>query len=171
MAGYDGADSPRQWALAQAGLGSALHWLSNSETGTGSLLKSVAARRAALEVLTMEDAPVDWANAQNGIAMSLINLGTREQTAKYFAEVEDALTQSLKVFTREKQPLQWAFGQNNLGDAYWNRASLGGGKPDYETAKRHFELAKQGFSESGYTAPIALTDKKIELVDKAIADQ
>lgn len=166
---YTRETQPRYWALSQAGLGSAFQWLSNGETGTASLSESIAARRAALEVLTVQDAPVDWANTQNGLGMVLLNLGTREQTAIYLAETEAAFAASLEVFTRKDQPLQWAFGQNNLGDVHWNRATFGkGGRPDYEKAIAFFELAKQGFTESGYTMPIALTDQKIELIRKAM---
>ena len=32
-----------------------------------------------------------------------------------------------------------------------------------------FENAKQGFTEAGYTIPIPLTDRKIDLVKKQIA--
>ena len=80
-----------------------------------------------------------------------------------------AFTATLKVFTRESQPLQWAFEQNNLGDIHWNRATYGGGKPEYLRAIEFFENAKQGFTEAGYTIPIPLTDQKIDLVKKQIA--
>ncbi|MET3521954.1 caspase family protein [Mesorhizobium abyssinicae] len=166
---YKRETTPRQWALAQAGLGSALHWLSMAEGDTTSLAESVAARRAALEVLTLEAAPLDWANAQNGIGMSLLNLGTLERSGKYLDEAEAAFQATLKVFTRDSQPLQWAFAQNNLGDVHWNRASQGGGDADYLKAIEFFENAKEGFVEAGYTIPIPLTDKKIELVKQQLA--
>lgn len=166
---YKRETNPRQWALTQAGLGSTLHWLSMSNADPKILHDSIAARRAALEVLTIEAAPVDWANAQNGIGMSLLNLGTIERTGKYLDEAEAAFTATLKVFTRESQPLQWAFEQNNIGDVYWNRASYGGGKPQYLKAIEFFENAKQGFNEAGYTIPIPLTDQKIDLVKKQLA--
>jgi uncharacterized caspase-like protein len=166
---YKRETNPRQWALAQAGLGSTLHWLSMSNADPKILHDSIAARRAALEVLTIEAAPVDWANAQNGIGMSLLNLGTIERTGKYLDDAEAAFTATLKVFTRESQPLQWAFEQNNIGDVYWNRASYGGGKPQYLKAIGFFENAKQGFIEAGYTIPIPLTDQKIDLVKKQLA--
>ena len=166
---YKRETNPRQWALAQAGLGSTLHWLSMSNADPKILRDSIAARRAALEVLTIETAPVDWANAQNGIGMSLLNLGNLERTGKYLDEAEAAFTATVKVFTRESQPLQWAFEQNNLGDIHWNRATYGGGKPEYLRAIEFFENAKQGFTEAGYTIPIPLTDQKIDLVKKQIA--
>ncbi|BCG72880.1 hypothetical protein MesoLj113a_40380 [Mesorhizobium sp. 113-1-2] len=165
---YKRETNPRQWALAQAGLGSTLHWLSMSSADPKILRDSIAARRAALEVLTIETAPIDWANAQNGIGMSLLNLGNLERTGKYLDEAEAAFTATLKVFTRESQPLQWAFEQNNLGDIHWNRATYGGGKPEYLRAIEFFENAKQGFTEAGYTIPIPLTDQKIDLVKKQI---
>ena len=68
------------------------------------------------------------------------------------------------MFTRDSQPLQWAFGQNNIGDVHWNRASQGGGKPDYRKAIELFENAKQGFTQAGYTLLIPLTDQKIDLI-------
>ncbi|MER9895321.1 caspase family protein [Mesorhizobium sp. M0119] len=166
---YKRETTPRQWALAQAGLGSALQWLSMSEADPGKLAASIAARRAALEVLTFETSPVDWANAQNGIGMSLINLGNLERTGKYLDEAEAAFEATLKVFTRESQPMQWAFEQNNLGDVHWNRGSYGGGNAEYHKAIEFFENAKQGFTEAGYTLPIPLTDRKIDLVKKQIA--
>ncbi|MER9555846.1 caspase family protein [Mesorhizobium sp. M0323] len=166
---YKRETTPRQWALAQAGLGSALQWLSMSEADPGKLAASIAARRAALEVLTFETSPVDWANAQNGIGMSLINLGNLERTGKYLDEAEAAFEATLKVFTRESQPMQWAFEQNNLGDVHWNRGSYGGGNAEYQKAIEFFENAKQGFTEAGYTLPIPLTDRKIDLVKKQIA--
>ena len=141
--------------------------MSNADPKT--LLESIAARRAALEVLTIETAPVDWANAQNGIGMSLLNLGNLERTDKYLDDAEAAFTATLKVFTRESQPMQWAFEQNNLGDIHWNRASYGGGKAEYQKAIEFFENAKQGFTEAGYTMPIPLTDQKIDLVKKQMA--
>jgi uncharacterized caspase-like protein len=163
--------SPRQWAMAQAALGASLQWLATAENPMENLTASIAARRAALEVLTPDNAPVDWANAQNGLGMSLLNLGTFEQTAKYLAEAEAAFEASLKVFTREQQPLQWAFGQNNLGDVAWNRATQGGGAADYEKAIALFEKAKEGYVAAGYTAPVAITDQKIELIRKTLADR
>jgi len=166
---YKRETNPRQWVLAQAGLGSTLHWLSMSNADPKILRDSIAARRAALEVLTIETAPVDWANAQNGIGMSLLNLGNLERTGKYLDEAEAAFTATLKVFTRESQPMQWAFEQNNLGDIHWNRATYGGGKAEYLKAITFFENAKQGFTEAGYTVPIPLTDQKIDLVKKQIA--
>ncbi|TPM25942.1 caspase family protein [Mesorhizobium sp. B2-3-4] len=166
---YKRDTNPRQWALTQAGLGSTLHWLSMSNADPKTLQDSIAARRAALEVLTIETAPVDWANAQNGIGMSLLNLGNLQRTGRYLDEAEAAFTATLKVFTRESQPMQWAFEQNNLGDVSWNRASFGGGKPDYLKAIQFFENAKQGFTEAGYPIPIPLTDQKIDLVKKQIA--
>lgn len=166
---YKRETNPRQWALTQAGLGSTLHWLSMSNAGPATLRDSIAARRAALEVLTIETAPVDWANAQNGIGMSLLNLGNIERTGKYLDEAEAAFTATLKVFTKESQPMQWAFEQNNLGDIHWNRASYGGGKPEYLKAIAFFENAKQGFTEAGYTIPIPLTDQKIDLVKQQLA--
>ncbi|MCZ8547630.1 caspase family protein [Mesorhizobium qingshengii] len=166
---YKRETNPRQWALSEAGLGSALHWLSMSNADPKTLADSVAARRAALEVLTFEAAPIDWANAQNGIGMSLLNLGNLERTDKYLGDAEAAFTAALKVFTRESQPMQWAFEQNNLGDIHWNRASYGGGKPEYQRAIEFFENAKQGFTEAGYTIPIPLTDQKIDLVKKQMA--
>ncbi|TKB34612.1 MAG: peptidase C14, partial [Mesorhizobium sp.] len=147
----------------------ALQWLSMSEADPGKLAASIAARRAALEVLTFETSPVDWANAQNGIGMSLINLGNLERTGKYLDEAEAAFKATLKVFTRESQPMQWAFEQNNLGDVHWNRGSYGGGNAEYQKAIEFFENAKQGFTEAGYTIPIPLTDRKIDLVKKQIA--
>jgi uncharacterized caspase-like protein len=161
--------TPRQWALAQAGLAATLHWLSNNEETTASLVESIAARRAALEILTVENGPVDWANAQNGLGMSLLNLGTREQTAKYAAEAKAAFEASLTVFTREAQPLQYAFGQNNIGDVHWNLASQGGGNAEYAKAIEYFERTREVFAETGYNAPIALIDQKIDLVRKAMA--
>ncbi|WP_245275470.1 hypothetical protein [Mesorhizobium sp. LNHC229A00] len=125
--------------------------MSNADAGT--LRDSIAARRSALEVLTLEAAPVDWANAQNGIGMSLLYLGNIERTGKYLDKAEAAFTATLKVFTRQSQPLQWAFEQNNLGDVSWNRASHGGGKPEYLKAIAFFENAKQGFAEASYTTP------------------
>ncbi|MBZ9996714.1 caspase family protein [Mesorhizobium sp. BH1-1-4] len=166
---YKRETNPRQWALTQAGLGSTLHWLSMSNADPKTLQDSIAARRAALEVLTMETAPVDWANAQNGIGMSLLNLGNIERTGKYLDEAEAAFTATLKVFTRQSQPMQWAFEQNNLGDVSWNRASYGGGKPEYLKAIAFFENAKQGFTEAGYPIPIPLTDQKIDLVKQQLA--
>ncbi|RUU69734.1 peptidase C14, partial [Mesorhizobium sp. M7A.T.Ca.TU.009.01.1.2] len=166
---YKRETNPRQWALAQAGLGSTLHWLSMSNADSRTLLESIAARRAALEVLTVDAAPVDWANAQNGIGMSLLNLGNLERTDKYLGDAEAAFAATLKVFTRESLPMQWAFSQNNLGDVSWNRASYGGGKAEYQKAIEFFENAKQGFTEAGYTIPIPLTDQKIDLVKKQIA--
>lgn len=161
--------SPRQWAMAQAGLGAALQWLATSEQPAENLTASIEARRAALEVLKPEHAPVEWANAQNGLGMSLLNLGTLQQTPKYLAEAEAAFEASLTVFTREQQPLQWAFGQNNLGDVAWNRATLGGDATDYEKALALFDKAKEGYVASGYTAPVAITDQKIEIIRKALA--
>ena len=164
---YKRETTPRQWAMAQAGLGAALHWLSNDETDNRSLVEAIAARRAALEVLTRENAPVDWANTQNGLGMSLLNLGTRETAAKYLPDAQAAFEASLEVFTRKDQPLQWAFGQNNLGDVHWNMAAYGGGgRPEYERAIACFEDAKAAFLEAGYPIPIPLTDKKIELARK-----
>ena len=166
---YTREATPRDWAMSQAGTASALHWLSMEETGTESLKGSIEARRAALEVLTFEDAPIDWANAQNGLGMSLLNLGNLEQTDKYLGDAHAAFEASLKVFTREDQPLQWAFGQNNLGDIHWNRASFTQSRQDFEQAIARFELAKLGFSEAGYPSPIALTDKKIDMVQQTLA--
>ena len=120
-------------------------------------------------MLTFETAPVDWANAQNGIGMSLLNLGNLERTDKYLNEAEAAFSATLKVFTRESLPMQWAFQQNNLGDICWNRGSYGGGNAEFQKAIDFFENAKQGFTEAGYPAPIALTDQKIELVKKQMA--
>lgn len=166
---YKRETTPRQWALAEAGLGSALHWLSMSNADPKTLVDSITARRAALEVLTFETAPVDWANAQNGIGMSLLNLGNLERTDKYLNDAEAAFSATLKVFTRESLPMQWAFQQNNLGDIHWNRGSYGGGNAEYQKAIEFFENAKLGFTEAGYTPPIALTDQKIELVKKQMA--
>ncbi len=160
---------PLQWARAQAGIGATLLWLSNSEEGTQSLVESIAARRAALEVLTAQSTPVDWANAQNGLGTALLNLGTREGTTQYLDDAQAAFEASLTIFTREAQTLQWAFGQNNLGDVHWNRAALGGGNAEYSRAIERFEQAKQGYADSGYTAPIDLTDKKIALIRQAMS--
>jgi len=160
---------PHQWALSQAGLAATLLWLANSEEGTQSLVESIEARRAALEVLTLENTPVDWANAQNGLGMALLNLSTRQSSGDHLAEATAAFEASLKVFTREAQPLQWAFGQNNLGDIQWNRGAMGGGLVNYALAIAYFDNAKQGFTEAGYLAPIAITDQKIELIRKAMA--
>ncbi|MDI6026235.1 caspase family protein [Corticibacterium sp. UT-5YL-CI-8] len=165
---YRRETTPRQWALSQAAIGSSLHWISNSETDTKSLEEAIAARRAALEVLTKDNDPVDWANSQSGLGMSLLNLGSRRQVATYLPEAEKAFAASLEVFTRDQQPLQWAFGQNNIGDLYWNKAALGGEKSDYAKAIEMFELAKAGFTEGGYTAPIPLTDQKISLARDAM---
>lgn len=163
---------PRQWALSQAGLGSTLHKLAMIGTdAVADLFASVAARRAALEVLSLDNAPVDWANIQTGIGVSLINLGNLEQTGKYLDEAETAFAAALMVFTREQMPLQWAFGQNNLGDVHWNRATISGDKGEFEKAIERFENAKLGFTAAGYTAPIALADKKIALVRETIADR
>ncbi|MER8845893.1 hypothetical protein [Mesorhizobium australicum] len=101
--------------------------------------------------------------------MSLFNLGNIERTGKYLDKAEAAFTATLKVFTRQSQPLQWAFEQNNLGDVSWNRASHGGGKPEYLKAIAFFENAKQGFAEASYTIPIPLTDQKIDLVKQQLA--
>lgn len=160
---------PHQWALTQTGIASTLLWLSNSEEGTQSLVESIAARRAALEVLTFENTPVDWANAQNGLGMALLNLGTRQNSGEHLEDAGAAFEASLRVFSREAQPLQWAFGQNNLGDIHWNRGVLGGGNADYAKAIAYFESAKEGFTESGFVPPIAITDQKIELIRQAMA--
>ncbi|MER8386338.1 hypothetical protein NKG60_02555 [Mesorhizobium sp. M1428] len=92
---------------------------------------------------------------------------TRDQTS--LDEAEAAFEATLKVFTRESQPMQWAFEQNNLGDVHWNRGSYGGGNAEFQRAIEFFENAKQGFTEAGYTLPIPLTDRKIDLVKKQIA--
>ncbi len=165
---YTREAEPRQWALAQAALGAVYHWLSNTETDTASLKSSIAARRRALEVMTEQDMSVDWANAQSGLSMSLLNLGQREQTDRYIAEATTAVEASMRVFTKADYPLQWAFAQNNLGDLHWNAGSLRKSRADYEAAIGCFESAKDGFTASGYTAPIAITDQKIDLVRKAI---
>ncbi len=160
---------PRQWALSQAGLGSALNWQALNGGGASTLAESVTARKAALEVLTVETAPIDWANTQSGLGVSLINLGNLERTGKYLDDAEAAFTATLKVFTRESLPLQWAGQQNNLGDVYWNRGTYGGGKAAYQKAIVFFENAKQGYTEGGFTMPIALTNKKIDLVKEQMA--
>ncbi len=165
---YQRDKTPRQWALAQSGLGSTLHSVGLIE-GPATLIEAVAARKAALEVLTAENAPIDWANAESGLGMSYIMLGNLERTGKYLADAEQAFEASLKVFTRDTYPLQWAFAQNNLGDAYWNRASYGGSKDDYRRAIEFFESAKAGFTEAGNPFPITLNDKKIALVKEALA--
>ncbi|MCP9231335.1 caspase family protein [Mesorhizobium sp. LMG 17147] len=105
----------------------------------------------------------------DGDRLCLINLGNLERTGKYLDEAEAAFEATLKVFTREGQPMQWAFEQNNLGDVHWNRGSYGGGNAEYQKAIEFFENAKQGFTEAGYTPPIPLTDRKIDLVKKQIA--
>ena len=72
---YRRANSPRQWALVQANLGSALQSLASHDENPVDVWKeSIAARRAALEVLTRDNAATDWATAQNGLGTCLLNV-------------------------------------------------------------------------------------------------
>lgn len=160
---------PKLWAMAQSALGATLQQLAMAKGDKQVLVDSIAARRASLEVLTRESAPTDWATTQNGIGMALLNLGNFERTPKYLDEAEAAFRASLEVYTRESAPIQWAFGQSNLADIYWNRASYGGGKPDFQKALDLFDQARKGFTEAGYTLPIPLIDKQMDLVKQQLA--
>ena len=113
--------------------------------------------------------PTDWATAQNGLGMCLLNVSNFASEAALLPQAKAAFEAATEVFTRENLPLQWAFAENNIGDVHWSLASRGGGKPDYEKAIELYEIAKEGFTEAGYLAPIALTDKKVDLVRQAMA--
>ena len=130
---------------------------------------AVAARRAALEVLTRDNAPIDWATAQNGLGTCLLNLSNFNNEAGLLPEAKAAFEAATEIFTRDSQPLQWAFAVNNIGDVHWSLASRGGGRPDYEKAIELYESAKEGFEQAGYQPLITLTDKKIDLIKQALA--
>lgn len=156
---------PEQWAIVQANLGSVLQAIGD----LASLRQSIDARKAALEVLTIENSRIDWANAQSGLGMSLNNLGLFEQTSKYADAAEAAFLESLKVFREDTDPIQWAFGHNNIGDVYWNRGTIDADKAALRTALTHFGLARGGFERGGGQMMIPLLDKKVELVEQQLA--
>ena len=67
---------PRDWAMAQVNLGSALATLGARESGTARLEELVAAYRVALEETTREQAPRDWAMTQMNLGAALATLGS-----------------------------------------------------------------------------------------------
>jgi tetratricopeptide (TPR) repeat protein len=159
---------PMQWANSMASMGAALQSLFTPDN----LRASIEARRAALEVLSIDNAPLEWASAMNGIGTCLINLSTLEGDVSRLAEAAAAFEEAKKVFTREDQPVQWAFVENSIGDVHWNRATFGGGQEDeFRQALDRFRNAQQALGEAGHFAAVMLLEQKINLIRKAMEEQ
>ena len=90
-----------QWATAQSMLGTALETLGFNGGGVEKLKEAVAAKRAALTVLTKDNARLEWAQAQFNVGNSLNMIGNFEKGTESFEAAIIALTAALEVYTLE----------------------------------------------------------------------
>jgi tetratricopeptide (TPR) repeat protein len=86
--------------------------------------QSVAALRAALEVLGRNDHPIDWARTQTILGNALLVLGERGDTAA-LDQAADAQRAAREMYPRESEPLVWAGITYNLGRVLAARGRLG----------------------------------------------
>ncbi|WP_368904816.1 caspase family protein [Taklimakanibacter lacteus] len=161
--------TPMQWATAQSMLGTALEAIGFAGGGPEKLKEAVAAKRAALTILTKANGELEWAQAQFNIGNSLNMVGNFEKGTESFETALTAFNAALEVYTLEKMPLQWAMAQNGIGDSYWGIGTRKGDKKVLENSLAQFEKAKEGFTKGGMIPMAALVDKKIAIIQQALA--
>jgi tetratricopeptide (TPR) repeat protein len=129
---YTKADSPRDWAATQDGLGCALTEEARRAGGdqAAALLdQAVQAFQSALEVRNKTDLPLDWAATQNNLGYVLLEEAARasgDKAAALFAQAAEDFQKALEGFTKADRPLDWARTQNQLGDVLGEEAEKSG---------------------------------------------
>jgi tetratricopeptide (TPR) repeat protein len=109
---------PRDWAMTQMNLGSALEALGERESGPARLTEAVAAYHDALQERTRARVPLDWARTQMNLGNALARLGERESGTARFEEAVVAYRDALQEQSRARVPLDWAMTQMNLALVY-----------------------------------------------------
>ena len=112
------------WAYLQSELGDGLGAIGTRETANNKyeaaehLQEAIAADRAALRVMTMQNDPENWADTQNTLGDTLQELGMRESNPAYLEQAIAAYQQAAKVQTLDRDPDSWAATQDSLGSTY-----------------------------------------------------
>jgi tetratricopeptide (TPR) repeat protein len=108
LAGYGGVlklladgSNARAAALANLGLGRALHRQAEATTGVGRLADAIAAFRKAVALISVDDAPVLWGETHGALASSLSLSGQRARQVPMLRESVEAYQTALSAMPDE----------------------------------------------------------------------
>lgn len=135
LAGYGGVlklladgSNARAAALANLGLGRALHRQAELTTGVGRLADAIAAFRKAVALISVDDAPVLWGETHGALARSLSLSGQRARQVQVLREAVEAYRTALSAVTDElparlRVELQTGIGATLLELAEYDKAT------------------------------------------------
>jgi hypothetical protein len=135
LAGYGGVlklvadgSNARAAALANLGLGRALHRQAEAAAGVGRLADAIAAFRKAVALISADDAPVLWGETHGALARSLSLSGQRARQVPTLREAVDAYRTALSASPDElparlRVELQTGIGATLLEIAEYDKAT------------------------------------------------
>ena len=123
----DGSNA-RAAALANLGLGRALHRQAEVTTGVGRLADAIAAFRKAVALISVDDAPVLWGETHGALARSLSLSGQRARQVQVLREAVEAYRTALSAVPDElparlRVELQTGIGATLLELAEYDKAT------------------------------------------------
>lgn len=142
----DGANA-RAAALANLGLGRALHRQAAATTGVGRLADAIAAFRKAVALISVDDAPVLWGEIHGALARSLSLSGQRARQMPVLREAVDAYRTALSAVPDELPARLRVELQTGIGAALLELA-------EYDKSAEVLESAADA-----YTAALALLSR------------
>lgn len=113
---------PKNWAMAQSNLGTALRSLYQLDHQSAYLQEAIAAFREALKLFTLHDYSMDYVLLQSSIGHAFRDLGERDAGLDNLTQAVTAFRAALAGVTMKANPLTWAGVQVELG---WTLRMLG----------------------------------------------
>lgn len=143
----DGSNA-RAAALANLGLGRALHRQAEAATGTARLADAIAAFRKAVGLVSADDEPALWCDVHAALARSLALSGQRGRQVQQLREAAEAYRKALGAATDDSPAHNLVECRIGLGNALLELAELDKSSNGIEEAATAFREARAGLSRT-----------------------
>lgn len=160
--------APYDWALTQNTRGIAFHGLGDLESQLEWWKKAHEAYLAALEVLHPTNYPLVWAMTMSNRGYVLTSIGQRKTDAAPVKQAIEIIQSALRVLNPEDVPISWANTQVNLGVALMALGTLQATEDPLKRSVDVFNLARDVFKATDARPSIALVDRNLDSVSRAI---
>jgi tetratricopeptide (TPR) repeat protein len=162
---YTPETTPKDWAMTQNNLGTALQALGKQEDNSARLQAAIDAFSAAVTVYTPVAAPMDRGGTQMNLGYARGWLGTITSNAGQCDGALVAYQASLRFHTRTDTPFDWAKTQWNLADLALARHALAPDPALPFVAQGHLDAARVVFAEDENTHQLAQCDRLQALIN------
>jgi tetratricopeptide (TPR) repeat protein len=132
---------------------------------------SVAAYKAAQELIEGLDEPLVWARAWWGLAIAYAGEGKAKRSTAILLDAERCCDEALKVLTRGEHPIDWATNIQNRGNAKLERGSIENDTETLRSAIDDYERALEIRTQERFPLGYAKTLGNMAIAKRLMAER